>query len=216
MNDRITKQKIFDIFDQFDFHLLNDQEPSIYFTQIKNHPLFAISPFHMLKQLINTAQSLQHHPEGNVWNHTMLVIDKAAQHKHKTKDPSAFMWAALLHDIGKPAATNFRKGKITAYNHDKKGALLAREFLSFSQMPAATIQHICTLIYYHMQILFIAKDLPFADKKNMELETDVKEIALLGLCDRTGRIGVNEEKEKKYVVEFLKKCHIDDTSFLNL
>ncbi len=39
------------------------------------------------------------------------------------------MWAALLHDIGKAETTKNENGKITAYNHDKTGALQAEDFL---------------------------------------------------------------------------------------
>jgi putative nucleotidyltransferase with HDIG domain len=38
------------------------------------------------------------------------------------------MWAALLHDIGKPDTTKQYKGRITSYDHDKAGALIARKF----------------------------------------------------------------------------------------
>jgi putative nucleotidyltransferase with HDIG domain len=80
-------------------------------------------------RLKKVPQSPKHHPEGNVWNHTMLVVDEAAGKKGQSKDPEAFMWAALLHDIGKADATNQKKGRITAYNHEKVGAEQAGEFL---------------------------------------------------------------------------------------
>lgn len=38
-------------------------------------------------------------------NHTLLVVDLAALCKDKTSWPLAFMWSALLHDIGKPLVT---------------------------------------------------------------------------------------------------------------
>ena len=83
----------------------------------------------MLYQLKRTDQSPLHHPEGNVWNHTLLVLDEAAKVRRISRDPKVFMWAALLHDIGKPETTRIRKGKITAYDHDKAGAELSKEFL---------------------------------------------------------------------------------------
>jgi putative nucleotidyltransferase with HDIG domain len=49
----------------------------------------------------------------------LLVVDEAAKRKAYSTDQRVFMWAALLHDIGKPASTRLRKGRITAYNHDK-------------------------------------------------------------------------------------------------
>lgn len=65
----------------------------------------------MLHRLKGTEQSLLHHPEGDVWNHTLLVVDEAANVKNKSTDAAVFMWAALLHDIGKPDTTT-KPGKV--------------------------------------------------------------------------------------------------------
>jgi hypothetical protein len=57
-----------------------------------------------------------------------------------------------------------------------------------------------------MQILFVDKNLPFADIKTMKRQTDIWEIALLGLCDRLGRLGANRILEEENIKMFLKKC----------
>ena len=83
-------------------------------------------PFDKIKKLKNIDQNPKYHPEGNVLNHVFMVVDKASQVKHKSEYPLAFMWAALLHDIGKLTTTKIRKGRITSYNHDneqKSGSL---------------------------------------------------------------------------------------------
>ena len=54
-----------------------------------------------LETLATCPQRLDFHPEGNVMNHTLLVVDLAALCEDKTSWPLAFMWSALLHDIGK-------------------------------------------------------------------------------------------------------------------
>ena len=86
------------IFQEMDEHLLCDEKPSVYFDGIKDQPFFSQEPYLVLGKLKETEQSPKHHPEGNVWNHTMLVIDEAARVKHKSSHPKEFMWAALLHD----------------------------------------------------------------------------------------------------------------------
>jgi len=58
------------------------------------------------------------------FEHTMVVLDKAAA--AGPADP-AFRFAALLHDIGKPAARRLENGKYSFPDHDKTGAGLARE-----------------------------------------------------------------------------------------
>ena len=187
-------------------HLLQDARPSDYFNQIYDDPLFQQYPFDMLHILQRTMQSPKYHPEGNVWNHTMLVIDEAAKVKSKSKNPTAFLWAALLHDIGKATTTKNRKGKITSYNHDKVGATLAREFLSQFTEDNVFIDEVCGLIRYHMQILYVVNGLPFADIEGMKRNTDVHEVALLGLCDRIGRLNSNTKEEERHIKQFLKAC----------
>lgn len=57
----------------------------------------------------------------------MQVIDAAAHNRIKSREPVVFMWAALLHDLGKAPTTRLRKGRITAYDHDRVGAEMAEE-----------------------------------------------------------------------------------------
>ncbi len=187
-------------------HLLQDKTPSRYLEQVFSHPLFSEYPFDMLQKLKTTPQSPIHHPEGSVWNHTLLVVDQAAKVRDKSRDPAAFMWAALLHDIGKPATTRERKGKITSYNHDNIGAALARKFLGEFPLDAPFVKTVCNLVKYHMHPFYILHDLPFADMAAMKRETDIEEIALLSLCDRLGRANADKEKEESAVREFLQKA----------
>lgn len=187
-------------------HLLEDDKPSAYLKEVYHNSLFSQPPFDMLKKLKATHQSPLHHPEGNVWNHTMLVVDQAAKVKAKSKNHAVFMWAVLLHDIGKPTTTRQRKGKITSYNHDRVGAALAGEFLSKFTNEHNFIQDICNLVRYHMHILYVVNNLPFADIKGMKESTDINDIALLGLCDRLGRTNADRKAEEQTIQIFLQKC----------
>ena len=158
----------------------------------------------VLRRLKDTPQSPVHHPEGNVWNHTMLVVDEAAKRRAESRCPAALMWAALLHDIGKPDTTRVRRGKITSYDHDKVGAELARRFLSGFSMEPAMIDRVCALVRFHMQVLFAAKGLPFGDAAGMKAHADIQEVALLGLCDRMGRLHADLEEETENIRTFLR------------
>ena len=160
----------------------------------------------MLPRLKHIKQSPQQHPEGSVWNHTLLVLDEAAARKAQANDSRAFMWAALLHDIGKAVTTKVRKGKITAYDHDKVGAEMAREFLKeFEDEPF--VSKVAALIRWHMQILYTTKDMRFANIDAMRQETDVRDVALLGLCDSLGRLGVDRYDVEKTIRDFIKKAY---------
>lgn len=201
-----TKNSLLKLYKEIEFHLLEDTKPSNYLQEIYVNPLFLQYPFDMLHKLKNTMQSPKYHPEGNVWNHTLLVVDEAAKVKQKSKNPTVFMWAAILHDIGKECTTKSRKGKITSYNHDKVGAMLAQKFLSQFVDDNDFIDEVCGLIRYHMQILFVVKGAQFADIKEMLHNTDVNEAALLGLCDRLGRLNSNKKEEENNIKLFLQAC----------
>lgn len=189
------------LFNKITEHLLNDKKPSEY---LKKLPMDK-APFDIFKELKETKQSKIHHPEGNVWNHTLLVVDEAAKLREKSKDKKAFMWASLLHDIGKPDTTRIRKNRITAYDHDKVGAKKAVEFLRYLTDDDVFVKKVSSLIRWHMQILFVQKDLPFQSIEQMLKEVDPYELALLGYCDRVGRLNPDREKEKENIELFIKK-----------
>lgn len=195
------------LYNEICHHLIYDDKPSEFLNNIYGNPSFSSYPFDMIKNTAKTNQSPIYHAEGNVWNHTMMVVDEAAKVKEKSKNQLVFMWSALLHDIGKPQTTRIKKGKITSYNHDKVGAVLSKEFLSNFTQDEIFINDVSQLVKYHMQILFVIKGLSYSNIKGMKQDTDIEEIALLGLCDRLGRAGSNESQEIKNIKTFLNICN---------
>ena len=196
-------------FEEFDKHLMEDDMPSKYFNAMLKQGLFyKVYPFIMLGDQVKTPQSVQHHPEGNVWNHTMLVVDKAAKHRIESCSPRIFMWAALLHDLGKPDTTKTRKGKITSYDHDKLGEKLAVKFLTPLTGDKELINSVAKMVRWHMQTLFVVKNMAFADVNTMLQQVKLEEIALLSLCDRLGRGKMTLEKEaleRANIEQFIQK-----------
>lgn len=66
-------------FDEFTVHLVEDDKPSVYFREIEGEDFFNKDfPFTLLSQLKQTEQNPKWHPEGNVWNHTLNVVDNGA------------------------------------------------------------------------------------------------------------------------------------------
>ncbi|NLB43433.1 MAG: HDIG domain-containing protein [Clostridiales bacterium] len=196
------------LYKQIDLHIMQDEKPSIFMDNLLETDELQQYPFSMLSDLVKVEQSPQHHPEGNVWVHTMMVLDIAAQLKEKSCNPRVFMWSALLHDLGKVPATKVRKGKITAYDHDKMGVGLAVNFLKEFNEDSEFISKVAAMVRWHMQILFVVKDMPFARPKEMVKQVPVDEMALLGYCDRMGRGEITkerEDKEKENIRIFLEK-----------
>ncbi len=187
--------------------LLNSEKPSDelreLFSKVKKYKEY---PFDMLYKLKDVPQSKMHHPEGDVWVHTLMVVDEASKMKEKSKNKRVFMWAALMHDVGKFETTRERKGKITAYDHDKVSARKTVEFFRFFNEDEDFIKDVVALVRWHMQPLFVVKNLPFADIENMLKEVNVEELSLLCLSDRIGRGDldpkrIQEEKENMKIFE---------------
>ena len=197
-------------YSEFDYHLMRDEIPSDYFNETNKIEVFEkIYPYTLIGELKKIPQSPQYHPEGNVWNHTMLVVDNAAKRKETSKNPRVFMWSALLHDLGKTPTTQIRKGKITSYDHDIIGEKLSTEFLQVFTEDKEFIDQVAKMVRWHMQILHVVKGLPYANIEKMTSEVSITEIALLGLCDRLGRGGITKEKEQeeqKNIDTFIKIC----------
>ena len=200
------------LYDSINLHLMQDDTPSGYLERMAGDTVFHEYPFRMLLKLKDVEQSEKYHPEGNVWNHTMLVIDEAAAVKTESRDSQAFMWAALLHDIGKPDTTIIRKGRITSYDHDRTGAQLAGKFLSEFMEEDGFIEKVTSLVRYHMHMLYVLKDLPYGNTGMLLKEVDIHDIALLCLCDRLGRGRVSRGEEEDNYRKFLFRLQSHTTS----
>lgn len=209
MQERVA-DKIKTTFVEWEQHLMNDKAPSMYFRALLDEDMFPREyPFSMVSDLKQVQQQPDHHPEGDVLEHTLQVVDLAASLKHESQDPRALMWAALLHDLGKKTTTKMRNGRITAYDHDKEGEKLARDFLRQCTDEEAFIRRVCSLVRWHMQVMFVAHKLPFADIRGMLRSVQPHEISLLAYCDRLGRGKLPPrtiEKEKRNIETFLARC----------
>ncbi|MFV3010609.1 HD domain-containing protein [Clostridium botulinum] len=206
--DEINKD-IQKVFKDIDEHILKDERPSNYINKLYEEGKLGEYPFDMLTILRKIDQSPKYHPEGSVWNHIMMVLDNGAKEKDKSENKRIFMWACLLHDIGKGTTTKIRKGRITSYNHDKEGERLSIKFLKCFTEDEEFIKEVSKLVRWHMQPLFVNKNLPFKDIESMVKEVSIKEIALISLCDRLGRGGMSEgkkEEEIKAIDLFIEKC----------
>lgn len=140
-----------------------------------------------LEQLKQCQQDPDHHPEGSVWNHTMLVIDEASELKAITDRPLKFMYAALFHDIGKPQSESIDSdGKIHSYDHDSIGADMIKALTSRLELPNDYQSFIEPLVRYHMRMHWLER---LSDKKviKMMLTCDMVSLLCLNKADTLGR-----------------------------
>ncbi len=87
--------------------------------------------FPELQALAGCVQEPEWHPEGDVWVHTLQVIDRARERIDDLPRPQeiAVMLGAVCHDFGKPATTAFLDGRIRSMNHEEQGVAPALAFL---------------------------------------------------------------------------------------
>ena len=97
-----------------------------------------------LTDLSKTPQPRKYHAEGNVAEHTRLAVEACPP----DCDPD-LLWAALLHDIGKPLVTRKEGDRITAYGHAAAGAEMAEKILVQFQVPAERREKIVWAIRNH-------------------------------------------------------------------
>jgi tRNA nucleotidyltransferase (CCA-adding enzyme) len=87
--------------------------------------------FPELQALAGCVQEPEWHPEGDVWVHTLQVIDRARTRVDGLARPQqiAVMLGAVCHDFGKPSTTAFSDGRIRSMNHEEQGVAPALAFL---------------------------------------------------------------------------------------
>ncbi|GAB4207678.1 MAG: hypothetical protein OHK0022_36230 [Roseiflexaceae bacterium] len=88
-----------------------------------------------LAALQGCPQDPRHHPEGDVWTHTLHVCAAAARiaerEQHKGEERALLLLAALCHDLGKPATTvQSPDRRIRSLGHAEAGVGLAEAFLT--------------------------------------------------------------------------------------
>lgn len=95
---------------------LKEPYPHLYFEFLKQVDLGGVF-FPEIYAGAGTPQPLNHHPEGNVWNHQMLCLKQG-----KVIDASPkLLWAALCHDLGK-AQCHIERGNL--HGHEGVGEVI--------------------------------------------------------------------------------------------
>jgi poly(A) polymerase len=91
-------------------------------------------------------QSPQHHPEGDVFVHTLLLLDKLPAGASKT-----LAWGALLHDVGKPPTFRIAPDRIRFDGHVDVGVKMAAEILRRLRFSNHETDQILALVDNHMR-----------------------------------------------------------------
>lgn len=155
------------VYNEFSKALLTDK-PSIFFDVLKEANVLDVH-FKEIYDLIGAEQPPKYHPEGDSYNHTMIVLDKVA---NKTKELDSFnvlyktekirnlrevdnsrkleiRFSALVHDLGK--GTTPKEEYPHHFNHEKRGAELVKNMGKRLKLPTRLIKCGVTSCLEHMR-----------------------------------------------------------------
>jgi poly(A) polymerase len=102
-------------------------------------------------------QPPQFHPEGDVWTHTLLLLEQLP-----TGCTPTLAWGALLHDVGKPPTFRRAPDRIRFDHHVEVGVRMAEEICRRLRMSNSDTDQILVLIANHMR---------FGDVEKMKIST---------------------------------------------
>ena len=169
--------------------LLKAEKPSVFFEVLREMDQLDFW-FPELKALIGVTQNPVFHSEGDVWTHTMMVLDEAAKLRHRAADPYWFMLAAVTHDLGKAVCTEEKDGVLHAYRHEIAGLPLAEAFLRRITRESKLISYVLNLVEYHMKPNTVAGagSAPKVTTRMYDRSADPEGLICLALADDRGRI----------------------------
>ena len=122
-------------------------------------------------------------PQGDLWDHTLLVLDLLPE------DPSfPLAFAALLHDVGKPDTKGLRNGKTSFHNHEQVGRTIAERLSRSLKLANAERERIAWLVEYH-QYLGEATRLRESKLKRILAEPGIEDLLALHRADALASTG---------------------------
>ena len=177
--------------------LLQARRPSIGFALgLELGALHALMP--EMAALVGCPQEPEWHPEGDVWVHTLLVLDEARRAIDDLDRARGLtiMLGAVCHDFGKPATTAFIDGRIRSPNHEPEG--IAPTIALLDRLNVHTIDgfdvrhHVVGLTAYHLAPgMWRKSSSPVSDGafRRLAQKVDLELLARLARADCQGRTG---------------------------
>lgn len=162
-----------------------------------------VEHFPEIEALKGTPQNPQWHPEGDVYIHTMMVLDAAAEIRDTLPEDQrlVYMFSALLHDVGKPYTTD--PIALTAHGHDAEGVPHAKNFLLRMTNEVNLIRDVCKLVETHMQPSSLVKnDSSYKAWARLHNKVDLNLLGHLCLADNRGVGGIDPTQIPNHV----QKC----------
>jgi tRNA nucleotidyltransferase (CCA-adding enzyme) len=154
--------------------------------------------FPELLALAGCPQEPEWHPEGDVWVHTLLVIDESRKRIDDLPYPQqvALMLGAVCHDLGKPATTAFVDGRIRSLEHEEEGVAPAARLLdrlNVHTLRGYDVRHeVLGMVANHLKPGMFAKATPPVGDgafRRLAQKVDLELLARVAKADCEGRGG---------------------------
>ena len=151
--------------------------------------------FPEIAALVGVPQPPEHHPEGDAFEHTMLVLQQAVRHSYGVPGDlvGPYRFAALVHDLGK--ATTPKEILPAHHRHEERGVPLVADLCNRLRLPTLVRQKGQVAARYHTHVHRImamsASGLArFANEINAPHSLEnVALLSFIGACDQRGRLG---------------------------
>jgi tRNA nucleotidyltransferase (CCA-adding enzyme) len=176
--------------------LLQAMKPSIGFQLARDLGIIE-QVFPEMMPLIGCEQEPEWHPEGDVWIHTLMVIDRARSQNGDLDRPRlvTVMLGAVCHDLGKPATTAFIDGRIRSLDHEQAGVEPTVSLLD--RLNVHTIdgfdarRQVVGLVAHHLKpgMLHKAGNVGDGAFRRLAQKVDLELLARLARADCLGRTG---------------------------
>jgi poly(A) polymerase len=118
-------------------------------------------------------QPPQFHPEGDVFMHTLLLLDHLPQ-----PCPRTLAWGALLHDVGKPSTFRVAPDRIRFDNHVDVGVKMAEEICRRLRFSSCDTEQILALVDNHMRFGHVTRMKESTLKKFLRMPSFDEHMAL--------------------------------------
>jgi len=148
---------------------------------------------------IGCEQPPEYHPEGDVWTHTVLMLNELT-------NPSVDLaLSVLLHDSGKPATRTEEAGRIRFQGHAQVGAEIASEWMMRMKFSKALRENVVGLVYRHMDMMNVPHMRKGTLRKIVARECFEDEVELHRIdCLCSNGITASTERLLEARVDFLK------------
>ncbi len=177
------------VFAEFEKLLLLAEQPSRGLAIASAAGILEFQP--ELAAMIGCPQDPDWHPEGDVWTHTLLVLDAAAALRTGDRRTDlALMLGALCHDLGKPPTTHRKQGRIVSPGHAEAGEAPTARFMGRLTQDVDLIDAVQRHVRFHLrpaEFYRVREQIGDASIRRLATEVSIVDLVRLARADHLGR-----------------------------